>query len=36
VVSNNENLVTVIDYWLKSVTVTGVTDWPKSPTDSGN
>jgi len=34
--SRGENLVTVTGYWLKPVTVTEVTGWPKSPTHFGN
>lgn len=31
-----ENLITVIGYRLKLITVIGVAGWPKSPTGSGN
>jgi hypothetical protein len=34
--SSGKNPVTITSYWLKSVTVTGVAGWPKSPTGSNN
>jgi hypothetical protein len=34
--SRSENSITVIDYWLKLVTVIRVAGWPKSPTCSDN
>jgi hypothetical protein len=34
--SKDENPVSVIDYWLKSVIVIGIAGWPKSSIGFGN
>jgi hypothetical protein len=34
--NRDETLVMVTGYWLKPITIAGVTDWLKSPTGFGN